>query len=109
MCTHLIDGAAGMGFNRDEPSEGNALPDAWCDDCEIIRAAHDGWTEETGKLAEIRLLCSDATSRRASATHEHNSVTSTVFVGNVAVAKNGTGACLDFSYDSPITGRKSLQ
>ena len=45
-------------FNRNEPDEENPFPDAWCDDCEIIRSAHDGWNDESQKLSKISLLCS---------------------------------------------------
>jgi len=55
---HSSGEAAGLGFNRDEPTPENPFPDAWCDDCEIIRATHGGWNEESKKLARIRLLCS---------------------------------------------------
>jgi hypothetical protein len=104
VCTHLIGGAAGLGFNREEPSEGNAFPDAWCDDCEIIRSAHDGWTEETGKLAEIRLLCSGCY-ELARIRNTHTTVTLTdldSFRWKCGSCEEWhSGACLDFSYDSP--------
>lgn len=47
-----------LGFNRNEPAPDDPYPDAWCDDCELIRAAHDGWNEESEKLCDIKLLCS---------------------------------------------------
>jgi hypothetical protein len=56
--THLLGETAGLWFNRDEPTTDNPFPDAWCDDCELIRAAHNGWNEESEKLAKISLLCS---------------------------------------------------
>jgi hypothetical protein len=58
VCTHLTGEATGLGFNRDDPTEDNPFPDAWCDNCEIIRAASGGWNEESEKLASISLLCS---------------------------------------------------
>jgi hypothetical protein len=58
VCTHLVGESAGLGFNRNDPSDDNPFPDAWCDDCEIIRLAADGWDEESEKLAQIVMLCS---------------------------------------------------
>lgn len=104
VCKHLGGETFGQGFNREEPSEANPFPDAWCDDCETIRAAHDGWTEETGKLAEIRLVCSGCYEwTRIRNTH----TTFTLDELNDFHWKCGnceewhSGACLDFTYDSP--------
>jgi hypothetical protein len=59
VCHHLVGDAVGRGFNRvSEPSAADPSPDAWCDDCETIRAARDGWDEESEKLTKIVLLCS---------------------------------------------------
>lgn len=58
VCTHLTGEEAGLGFNRNDPTEDNPFPDAWCDDCEIIREASDGWNEQSEKLTKIVLLCS---------------------------------------------------
>lgn len=63
VCAHLAGDGAGLGFNRDEPDSDNPFPDAWCDDCEIIRAASNGWNEESEKLAGIKLLCSECYER----------------------------------------------
>ena len=57
VCTHLLGEAVGLGFNRDEPTPENPFPDAWCDDCELIRSAHGGWSDESQKLLKISLLC----------------------------------------------------
>jgi hypothetical protein len=57
-CSHLVGESAGRGFNRDEPTEDNLFPDAWCDDCELIRAAHGGWNQQSKKLCKMVLLCS---------------------------------------------------
>jgi hypothetical protein len=56
VCIHITGDAAGLGFNREEPSEEKPFPDAWCDDCELIFAAHVGWNDESSKLTEIVLL-----------------------------------------------------
>jgi hypothetical protein len=58
VCIHLVGETAGLGFNRGQPTEDNPFPDACCDDCEIILAAHGGWTEESEKLMSVSLLCS---------------------------------------------------
>jgi hypothetical protein len=74
------------------------------DNCEIIRAAHDGWDEESEKLTEISLLCSGCY-ERARIRNTRPSVT----LDDLADLrwKCGscdewhTGPCLDFGYDSP--------
>lgn len=58
VCTHLVGETSGLGFNRDEPSHDERFPGAWCDDCELIRAAHDGWNEQSRKLVTMSLVCS---------------------------------------------------
>ena len=58
VCTHLSVGAVGLGFNRNEPDVENPFPDAWCDECEQIRATHDGWNKESEGRTKIVLLCS---------------------------------------------------
>jgi hypothetical protein len=58
LCVHLGGDSWGRGFNSGEPSEVHPYPDAWCDDCEIIRAEHEGWNDESEALTEINLVCS---------------------------------------------------
>src|SRR5580658_8258468 len=58
ICTHLAGETSGLGFNSDEPTDEDPFPDAWCDDCEIIRAAHGEWNEKSSKLTKIVLACS---------------------------------------------------
>jgi len=101
--------AAGLGFNRDEPTPENPFPDAWCDDCEIIRATHGGWNEESEKLTKITLLCSGCYER----SRIRNTRTSVTLADLAGLRwKCGscdewhTGPCLDLSYDSPIYWRK---
>jgi len=53
-----LEKAQWLGFNRNEPTADDLFPDAWCNDCELIRAEHGGWNEESEKLAKISLLCS---------------------------------------------------
>ena len=58
VCSHLVGETTGLGFNRDDPSEEEPFPDAWCDDCEIIRSAHNGWDDVPDELCKVVLLCS---------------------------------------------------
>jgi hypothetical protein len=104
VCTHLLGETAGLGFNRKEPTTDNPFADAWCDNCELIRAAHDGWNEESEKLAKISVLCSDCY-ERARIRNMRTSVT----LGDLSdlrwkcgsCEERHTGPCLDFSYNSP--------
>jgi hypothetical protein len=104
VCTHFLGETTGLGFTRDEPSEDNLFPDAWCDNCELIRAAHNGWNDESQKLLKISLLCSGCY-ERARIRNTRPSVT----LADLADLrwKCGsceewhTGPCLDFSYASP--------
>lgn len=104
VCSHLVGEAAGLGFNRNEPDEENPFPDAWCDDCELIRAAHDGWNQESEKLTKIVLLCSGCY-ERARIRNTHTSTTLDDLAGLRWKCSScddwHTGPCLDFSYDSP--------
>jgi hypothetical protein len=109
VCTHLLGESAGLGFNRKEPTEEDPCPDAWCDDCELIRAAHDGWDEESEKLTKIVLLCSGCY-ERARIRNTHTSATLDDLkdlrwkCGNCEVWH--TGLALDFGYDAPIYWEK---
>jgi hypothetical protein len=104
VCSHLRGDAASLGFNRGEATDDNPFPDAWCDDCELIRAAHGGWNEQSEKLVEITLLCSGCY-KRARIRNTKTSVT----LDDLADLrwKCGdcdewhTGPCLDFGYDAP--------
>ena len=104
VCCHLLGETAGLGFNRNEPVDDDPFPDAWCDNCEIIRVAHDGWDGKSEKLAEISMLCSGCY-ERARIRNTRPSVT----LDDLADLrwKCGscdewhTGPCLDFGYDSP--------
>ncbi|MGP8251765.1 MAG: DUF2199 domain-containing protein [Terracidiphilus sp.] len=57
VCSHLARESHGLGFNCEEGSDESPFPDAWCDDCEIIRAAHGGWSDESQELVKIALVC----------------------------------------------------
>ena len=104
VCSHLVGNPAGLGFHRDETTENNPFPDAWCDDCELIRTAHGDWNEEAEKLIKVVLLCSGCY-ERARIRNTRTAVT----LDDLADLrwKCGscdewhTGPCLDFSDDSP--------
>ena len=103
VCTHLSEPSVARGFNCSEESD-SPYPDAWCDDCELIRAAHDGWTDEAQSLVKILLICSSC--------YEQTRVRNTrpsVTLDDLATLrwKCGscdewhTGPCLDFGHDEP--------
>ena len=104
VCIHITGDAAGLGFNREEPSEEKPFPDAWCDDCELIFEAHDGWNDESSKLTEIVLLCSGCY-ERARIRNTHTTVTlddlADVRWNCGSCEEWHTGPCLDFSYAAP--------
>ena len=105
VCTHLLGDSVGLGFNRDEPTEDDPFPDAWCDDCEVIRGAHDGWNEESEKLTKITLLCSSCY-ERARIRNTRTSVTlddlKDLRWKCGTCEEWHTGPCLDFGYAAPI-------
>jgi hypothetical protein len=104
VCVHLTEETPGLGFNRDEPTTDDPFPSAWCDNCEIIRAAHDGWNEESQSLTKIVLLCSGCYERA-----RIRNTRPTVKLDDLSTLrwKCGsceewhTGPCLDFGYDQP--------
>ena len=104
VCTHLTGETAGLGFNCNEANEDDPFPDAWCDNCEIIRASHDGWNEESEKLTKIVLLCSGCYQRS-----RIRNTKPTVTLNDLADLRWKcatcdewhTGPCLDFGYDAP--------
>jgi hypothetical protein len=105
VCSHLTDGAAGLGFNREERSEENPFPDAWCDDCNVILEAHEGWNEESEKLITIRYLCSGCY-EKARIRNTRTDVTLDD-LANLRWKCHScdewhTGPCLDFSYHAPV-------
>ncbi len=104
VCTHLLGETVALGFNRDEPSDDKPFPDAWCDDCELIRAAHGGWNDDAQNLVKISLLCSSCY-ERARIRNTHTSTTLDD-LANLrwkcgSCEEWHTGPCLDFAYDSP--------
>jgi len=61
VCDHLLRGVRQGFFAADDPA--NPHPDAWCSECERVRAAHadvDGeWNEKSEALLRVRLVCGD--------------------------------------------------
>ncbi|HEY8227308.1 MAG TPA: DUF2199 domain-containing protein [Pyrinomonadaceae bacterium] len=112
VCSHLVGNTAGLGFNRDEPSDDNRFPDAWCDDCDLIRATYGGWNEESEKLTKFQLLCAGCY-ERARIRNTRTSVTLSD-LDNLrwkcgSCEEWHTGPCLDFSYDSPSYWEKAYE
>lgn len=108
VCTHLTGDSSGLGFNADGRTDENPTPDAWCDDCEIIRAAHDGWTSEAQKLTKIVLLCS-VCYERVRIRNTRPSVTlddlASIRWKCGSCEEWHTGPCLDFGFDAPFYWR----
>jgi hypothetical protein len=104
VCIHLTDEASGLGFNRDDPSEENPFPDAWCDACEIIRAEHDGWEKVPEGLLKLALLCSECY-ERACIRHTRPSVSFDELSGLRWKCSScdewHSGPCLDFGFSEP--------
>jgi len=104
VCSHLAEESHGLGFNRESPSDDDPFPDAWCDDCEVIRAAHGGWTDEAQALVKIKLVCSGCYER----TQIRNTKTS-VTLDDLSNLRWQCGTCdewhagpiLDQSFDAP--------
>jgi hypothetical protein len=104
VCHHLNSDTLGLGFNRDDPTEEKPYPDAWCDDCEIIRAAHGGWNADSEKLTSIQLICAGCYNK---ARHQNTKTDSSLDSLSEVRWKCGsceewhTGAVLDIGYDHP--------
>lgn len=104
ICAHLAGEVSGLGFNRDDPRQDDPRPDAWCDDCELIRHAHGGWTRESEKLTKAVLVCSKCYDRA----RIRNARTSTT-LDDLASLRLKCSSCeewhkgpiLDLSYDHP--------
>jgi len=111
VCVHLKDESCGQGFNREEPSEENPFPDAWCDVCEVVRAEHDGWDKVPEGLCKLALLCSECY-ERARIRHTRPSVTfeDLAKLRWKCISCNDwhTGACLDFGFSEPCYWSESL-
>jgi hypothetical protein len=109
-CEHLTGESFGLGFNREDPTDDDPCPDAWCDNCEIIRAAHDGWEGVPDDLCKIVLLCSEC--------YERSRIRNTRPVFTFEELSNlrwkcascdewHTGPCLDFGFSEPYYWNKT--
>jgi hypothetical protein len=112
VCSHLVGETVGLGFNRNEPDCENLFPDAWCDDCEIIRAAHGGWNEDSEKLTKIGLICCGCY-ERARIRNTRLPVTLDDLAGLRwkcgSCDEWHTGPCLDFGYEEPFYWGKAQE
>jgi hypothetical protein len=111
VCTHLVGESTGLGFNRSDPTDDNPNPDAWCDNCELIRAAHGEWDDDAQKLTSISLLCSGCYER----TRIRNERPTVAFddLANLRWKCGDcdewhTGPCLDLGYSEPHYWREEL-
>jgi hypothetical protein len=104
VCNHLQGDSFGLGFNCDEPTDETPFPDAWCNDCELIRATHNGWNKKSEALVKITLLCAGCYQR----SRIRNTQTSLTpdDLANLrwkcsTCEEWHPGPCLDFAYDVP--------
>jgi hypothetical protein len=105
ICAHLTsEDVCAQGFNHLEATDEDPIPDAWCNNCEISRKQVSGWTEETTRLADIRLVCAGCYNQ----SRIRNSIPDTTLDDLADLKwKCGsceewhTGPCLDFGYDWP--------
>jgi len=112
VCHHLLGVSAGLGFCSKNSSADDPYPDAWCDDCELIRAAHGGWNDESEKLTKISVICRDCYDR----VRIRNTRTSVTLEDLATLRwKCSTceewhyGPCLDFGYDTPYYWRTDYE
>jgi len=103
VCSHLQEDSYALGFHHSEESDSD-YPDAWCDDCETIRASHDGWTDEAQSLVSIKLICARCYRKtRARNTKPEVSLEaiSSMRWKCSSCDEIHTGACLDIGFDHP--------
>jgi hypothetical protein len=104
VCRHLLGETTALGFNRENPTDKNPYPDAWCDNCEIIRAEHGNWDNVPEELQCIALLCSNCYERA-----RIRNLRPTVTLDDLAGLRWKCGGCdewhsgpmLDLSFDQP--------
>jgi hypothetical protein len=104
VCTHLASKTSGHGFHSNE-SDDNDFLDAWCDDCELIRDAYDGWAAESEKLIEVVWLCSrcfEWSRIRNTKTDVTLDDLETLRWKCGSCEEWHAGPCLDFSYSAPF-------
>jgi hypothetical protein len=112
VCTHLKDESYGLGFNREEPSDANPYPDAWCDACEVVRLENNGWDNTPDELFKIVLLCAECY-ERSRIRNTHPSVSLSDLAGLRWKCRTcdewHTGPCLDFGYSEPYYWTKECE
>jgi hypothetical protein len=109
VCIHLVGETFALGFNRDTPTAAKPYPDAWCDNCELVRAAHGGWNEASENLTKISLLCSGCYERACI-----RNMIPPVTLADLAGFRWKCGTCdewhkgplLDLGYNSPYYWRE---
>ena len=104
VCAHLTGETYGLGFHGNAPTEGDPFPDAWCDNCELIREAHGGWNEQSQQMMSLSPLCSGCY-ERARIRNTRPSVTLDDLADlrwKCGSCEEGhTGPCLDWGYHAP--------
>jgi len=103
---------AGLGFNHRKPTKKNPFPDAWCNDCELIRAAHNGWNEESEKLTKIVLICSGCYERTRIRNTRPNITLDDLadFRWKCSSCDEWhTGPCLDFGFSEPYYWEEEVE
>jgi len=109
ICIHLMEDSSGLGFNREEPTEGDAYPDAWCDKCELVRTRHGGWDDVPDDLCKIVVVCCECY-ERSRVRNTHTSLT----LADLDGLRWKCGSCdewhsgplLDLSFDAPASWPK---
>lgn len=105
VCNHLPGESYGLGFERDEPSEEDPWPDAWCHACESLRISHNGWDNVPEDLCKFVVLCSGCYERA----RIRNTRPSVTFDDLAQLRWKCShcdewhyGPCLDYGYDKPF-------
>jgi hypothetical protein len=109
VCSHLVEPAAGLGFHFTDVENHDQFPDAWCDDCELIRHAHRGWNLGSKNLVKVVPLC-ELCYQRARIRNTRPSVTlqdlDRLRWKCAECEEWHTGPCLDFFYNAPYYWRQ---
>jgi hypothetical protein len=113
VCVHLLGDDCTAGFNSDVATDDYPFPDAWCDNCEIIRTQHDGWNKANEDLAQIKLVCSRCYCKARARNTKPEVTLDELFVD--AKWKCGsceewhTGPILDVSHDTPYYWTEEME
>jgi hypothetical protein len=104
VCIHLTGESFGMGFHCENDSGDKPYPDAWCENCEIIRAQHNGWDDVADDLCKVVVVCSACYDRA-----RIRNLRPTVTLNELAGLRWKCGSCeewhtgpmLDVGFDQP--------